>query len=224
MLPIFNLQFAVKMNIRVFITDDHPLIKDGLQSVLQGHEHITLTGAFERGSQLLAALREQQPDVLLLDLQLPDKPGDELLKTVKQTYPKVKIIILTSNENPYAIKMLLKSGADGYLLKNSIAGSILKAIEHVVQYEGEPYLHEDVRNIIQKTFPRDTKPANTLTPRELEILELIAQEMTSQEIGEKLHIHFRSVEIYRVGIMRKLGAKNMVGMVKKAMLMGLLRV
>lgn len=211
--------------IRISITDDHPLVCTGLINSLKQYKDIVVTGTYGKASHLMESLRQKLPDILFLDIQLPDKTGDELLPLIKEKYPSVKIIVLTSNESVFQIKLLINASADGYIFKNTAPEELRKAIDHVMNYPTEPYLTNEIREILFRAGQKDKSNSGpeSLTQREIEILTLIAKEMTSHEIGKTLNIHYRTVEIYRLGIMRKLGAKNMVGMVKKAILMGIVK-
>ncbi len=207
--------------IRVAITDDHPVVRDGLRRMLELHSHITVIADYPNGKSLLAGIAMEQPDVLLLDLQLPDISGTELVTAIKSKYPHINILMLTGNASSYSIKMMLQAGASGYLLKNSEQSLLLKAIESVNQQE--LFLSSEVQQKLNNLVAKNNTISNEeLTPREKDVLRLIAQEKSSKEIGEQLHIGYRTVENYRLVIMQKLGVKNMVGMVKKALMLGLI--
>jgi DNA-binding NarL/FixJ family response regulator len=209
--------------IKVAITDDHPIVREGLERILQLQPHIELINTYTCGRYLKEGLKEQQPDVLLLDLQLPDIGGEDLVPFIRKQYPDMKILMLTANDSIHTIKMLLSSGANGYLLKNTELDLLIQAIEAV--YLGDVFLSPEVQQKLNSIFlksQRNTPLHNDLTAREKDVLRLIAQEKSSKEIGEALHIGYRTVENYRLVIMQKLGVKNMVGMVKKAILMGVL--
>jgi DNA-binding NarL/FixJ family response regulator len=211
--------------IKVAITDDHPLVREGLISLLQSQASIHVIAAYENGNYLVEGLKQQQPDVLLLDLQLSNGPeGKDLVILIKNLYPGVRIIILTSNDNAYNIQLLLNSGADGYILKSIEQRLLIEAIEKV--YQGESYLSPEIKDLLLSTMRKssNTLQNNTeLTTREMQILQLIAEELTSQEIASRLHLSARTVETYRLGIMQKLGVKNMVGMTKKAIMLGIIK-
>lgn len=208
------------MSIRVAILDDHVMIRKGLCNLLSDTPGIEIVAEYEKPGQLLTGLRAAPPDVLLLDLQLPDYNGEELVPVIKRDYPGVRVIILTSNENMYNVRKLINAGANGYVFKNADTRILTDAINHVY-YEESPFLPDEIKDSIRKKVTQADKNIS-LTPRETDVLKLIAQELTSQEIGALLQINHRTVEIYRQGIMQKLGVKNMVGMVKKAIMLGLI--
>lgn len=186
--------------------------------------HIQVIATYENGAALLEGLQRQQPDVLLLDVQLPDKNGDELTGIISRKYPSVRILILTSHDSIYYIKTLLRKGAKGYILKTSGQDFLVQAIETV--FTGKSFYSPEVNETLVQDTLKIKPPVSLfrqLTPREREILQLIYEEHTSHEIAEKLHISYRTVENYRLGMMQKLDSKNMIGMVKKALQLGLIK-
>lgn len=209
------------MKIKVIIVDDHELIRQGIVSLLGAEEDIDIVAAYSSGNSLVKGIEQHAADVVLLDLQLENENGLDWLLKIKEQYPAVKVLILSSNENVHNISLLLKSGASGYLFKNTRSRELAAGIRHVVKSD-TPYLLPEVAQFINSKN-RSAASLNTLTPRELEVLQLIAKELTSQEIAAQLGISHRTIEIYRLGLMQKLDAKNMVGMVKKAIMLGLIK-
>lgn len=209
------------MKIKVIIVDDHELIRQGIVSLLGAEEDIDIVAAYSSGNSLVTGIEQHDADVVLLDLQLENENGLDWLLKIKEQYPAVKVLILSSNENVHNISLLLKSGASGYLFKNTRSRELAAGIRHVVKSD-TPYLLPEVAHFINSKN-RSAASLNTLTPRELEVLQLIAKEFTSQEIAAKLGISPRTIEIYRLGLMQKMDAKNMVGMVKKAIMLGLIK-
>ncbi|MNU14865.1 Transcriptional regulatory protein LiaR [compost metagenome] len=212
------------MKISVGIIDDHPVVRDGLAAFLEQEADIAVTGSYANANQLLAAFKQQQPEVLLLDLQMQDISGFDLLPVITDKYPAVKTIILTSMDSALVIRNLLQAGAKGYLLKTTNQDRIAAAIRAVMQ--GELYLSDEVKSLLTNSlllhktnlgFHKD------LSERELQILQLIYDEHTSQEIADKIHLSVRTVENYRLGLLQKLDVKNMAGLIKKAILMGLVK-
>lgn len=212
------------MKIQIAITDDHPMLRNGLKNLISSHKNMEVIAVYENGQSLLEGLRVfPKPDVLILDVHLPDITGDELTRIITKKYPEIKILAFTSHDSIYFIKTLLKSGAKGYVLKTSEQESLIEAIETV--YTGEPYYSQEVKNLlIQNSLKQRNKVSSSieLTAREKDILQYIAEEYTSNEIAEKLHLSNRTVENYRLGLMQKLDVKNMVGLVKKAMELGVI--
>jgi len=208
--------------IRVGIADDHLLVINGLETVLKPIKHIRILFQVADGEQLLTALKTNIPDVLLLDIQMPGASGLELCDIIKKIYPSVQILALTNHNELYYIKQMLRSGATGYLLKNTDQQTLVKAIETV--NSGEKYIDEQLKELLFEEMigARRNKGAGTsLTRRETEILELIAKEFSSQEIADKLFISLRTVETHRFNLTQKLQVKNSAGLIKEAYKRGL---
>ncbi len=210
------------MNIRVAITDDHPMILQGLQTVLARYDHISVTATYQTAGELLDGLAIQQPDVLLLDLHLPDKTGDEMVPSIKQQYPDIRILILTNFDSVlYASKMLYQ-GVQGYLLKTSSEEVMVAAIEKV--FEGGQFVEQGLLDKIELDPMRSNKlytASTSLTTREKEVLQLIVNGQTDREISNALFLGLHTIKHYRMSILLKLDVKNTAALVNKALKMGL---
>ncbi len=209
------------MPIRVAIIDDHPLATTGLRNMLAGNNDILVTESYHNGQAAMEGLRQNQPDVLLLDILLPDIKGEELAAKIKNTWPDVRIIAITSLDAPIHIKLMMRNGCIGYLLKNTDVDTLIEAVKSVYHNEEyiEPKLKERmIQNIIQ--FRRNDMKPPVLTRREIEILQLIVAEHTNQEIAQKLHLSTRTVEKHRFSLLQKLDVKNTAGLVKTAIEFG----
>lgn len=210
------------MNINIAIADDHPMIIGGLQNMLSVYPHIRLAGSYPNGAELLEGLQRIQPEVLLLDIQLPDKTGDLLAPLILKKYPDIRILALTNLNSTLYVHNMLRMGVLGYVLKNSDPGMVIKAIETV--YKGETFVDPSIREQLEQFTVRMKREAAlkpTLTLREKEILRLTVNGDTIQEISEKLFIGLRTVEYYRSNLFLKLDVKNMAGLIRKALLLGL---
>ncbi len=210
--------------IKIMITDDHPLAINGLQNIIRFYPHIEIMGAYTSGAELLEALKHGQPDVLLLDIILPDINGKELATIITRQYPGVRMVALTSLDAPSHVEGMMRRGCTGYLLKNTDQHTLIQAIEQV--HRGEPFMdpflkEQLVHNMLRIKKNTEIVAAPVLTQREKDILQLIVAEHTSQEIAEKLFISLRTVENHRFNLLQKLDAKNTVGLVKVALRMGL---
>lgn len=211
--------------IDIAIADDHTMIISGIISLLQNCKHINVVGAYPNAAALLEGLKQKQPQVLLLDILLPDQSGKDLAPLIKATYPQVEILVLTSLDAPALVGGMLRRGCRGYLLKGAGALLLQQAIE-CVSYGKEfidPLLKEQfVRQVIKFN---DQIPIPLLVPeltqREKEILQLIASEYSTKQISEKLFISQRTAENHRYNLMQKLDVKNTVGLVKIAIQLGL---
>ncbi len=207
--------------IKIAIVDDHPVMLNGLKNLLENHRHIQITGGFQTGKSLLASLAVQQPDVLLVDIQLPDIQGDELTRLVTEQYPGIRILIFTTHNGIFLIRSCINNGAAGYMLKTEEENVLVTAIETV--FKGEEYFSPAIKDILANDALARSRHGHMpeLTAREKEILRLIAEEYTNQQIAQELHLSPRTVENYRLVLMHKLDAKNVVGLIKNAMRMGI---
>ncbi len=206
------------------IADDHQLIIDGLKKVLSVSPNIIVTGTYHSGKALLDDLKNKRPDILLLDIQLPDIPGKEVAKTILKTYRDIKIIALTGIDSHFYIQAMINAGCMGYILKSTSNYDILRyGIEEV--YKGNLFIDPSIKeNLLRDILVTKRKSHNIdskITEREKEVLKLILQEMDNQEIAEKLFISVRTVENHKHNLLHKLNAKNTVGLVKAALEMGI---
>jgi DNA-binding NarL/FixJ family response regulator len=204
--------------IHVAITDDQSIIINGLQKILSDKPDIKIIGTYTNGDELLAGLEVVQPDVLLLDIQMPGKTGIELAGIITKKYPAIKIIALTNFDVPVQIKKMLQQGCQGYLLKDVKPEVIVIAIETV--YNGDQYLQEEIQVKLLKGLS-DPTSGNVITRREKEILQLIVEEYTNKEIADKLFLSLRTVENHRNHLLQKFKVKNTAGLVKIAIQEGL---
>lgn len=199
------------MKAKVFIVDDHYMVIEGIRSLLNNEPGIEWVGHAMNAASCLAFLQKSQPDVILMDIGLPDKSGIELCREVKTKYPAVHILGLsTFNQKSYISKML-ENGASGYLLKNAGRSELLKGIE-MAMLNKSFMSHEaalSLRNTSQENQP-------LLTHREKEVLQLIATGLTNQEIAEKLFISNTTVETHRKNLLQKFGARNVAALVNLA--------
>jgi DNA-binding NarL/FixJ family response regulator len=205
------------------IADDHPLVINGLKQILECCKDIEIISTYANGQELLEGLETAQPDVLLLDIQMPYKTGDEVAPLILDAYKGIKIIALTNQDNTYYVKTMMRHGVSGYMLKTSDADTIVDAIRLVAGGEVfvDPLLKEKLveESILGK---KTTTRMPQLTRREKEILELIASNFTSQEIADQLFLSKRTIDNHRLSLLLKLDVKNSAALIKKAMQMGLI--
>ncbi len=212
------------MSIKIAIADDHPMVINGLKDMLSNCDHIILTETYPDGVALQDGLKQALPDVLLLDIQMPGIPGDELAPVLLKLYPGLRILALTNFDNMVYVNNMLQNGVLGYLLKNTDQETLIEAIETV--YGGKVFLKPPMRDKVEQfrqQIKRKTSSKFALTPREKDILRLIVNEYSNQEIAEKLFLSLRTVENYRLNLSLKLEVKNTAGLVRKAIEMGLLQ-
>ena len=205
--------------IRVAIVDDQVIILNGLQKILADAPHVKIEGVYNNGDDLLEAMEKNIPDVLLLDIQMPGKSGPELAVIIAKKYPSVKMIALTNVDVISQVKQMLQKGCLGYLLKDVSPEILLKAIETV--HTGEQFLKEDFKTQLLNSLSGN-ESNHLITRREKEILKLIVEENTNQDIAGKLFLSLRTVENHRNNLLQKLQVKNTAGLVKVAIQEGLI--
>jgi DNA-binding NarL/FixJ family response regulator len=198
--------------ITVFIIDDHQMIIEGIHSLLLSEKDIEWMGSARLPDELLNILKTRQPDVLLMDINLPQKSGLDLCLEVKEKYPGVQIIGLSTSFQASVIRKMKENGASGYLLKDASKKEIIAALHAVSQ--GREYVSFSVAEVLKQKTPTDRLPV--LTKREKEVLELIAEGWTNQEIADKLFLNCTTVDSHRKNMLTKFNAKNTAALVKIA--------
>ncbi|SIN79232.1 response regulator transcription factor [Chitinophaga niabensis] len=214
--------------IKVAIADDHKIFRSGVINTLTPYENISVVFEAEDGEHLLEIMQQQQPDVILMDLKMPKMDGIQATIKVREKYPHVKVIILTMYEDDNFIVHLVENGANAYLLKNSEPEEIYEAI--CTTFDKGFYFNENVnlallKKVLHKNkqqFKPTFKNEVQLSDRELEVLKLICNEFTTQEISEKIFLSPRTVEGLRQKLLEKLNVKNTVGLVLYAFRNGLI--
>ncbi|OUR96034.1 hypothetical protein A9Q86_16250 [Flavobacteriales bacterium 33_180_T64] len=202
---------------KIAITDDHVMVLRGIETMLENTPEITVVATYTNAQDTINGLVNVVPDVLLLDINLPDINGIDLSKQLLKQYPELKIIALTNFDDLSFVKRMMKNGVHGYLLKNTDKIELVFALKTVLL--GELYIQKSINNrlINQNTSkPLDNGLNIKLTRREHDVLVGISEELTTQQISEKLFISPKTVETHRMNIMSKLGAKNSVGIIKIA--------
>jgi DNA-binding NarL/FixJ family response regulator len=208
--------------IRVAITDDHPLVLQGIKDMLSDEQDIQLAGSFENASSTVERLGQVNADVLLLDINLPDKDGTELCAEIHHDHPSVSIIALTSFDDVSMVKTMVRHGAAGYLLKTVTKTELIAALHAVIS--GNEYIQESMREKILIDALGKDRPTGgmiRLTRREKEVLALILGEHTTAEIAKKLYLSPKTVESHRAVLFQKFGVRNVAGLVKQAIEHGL---
>ncbi|MFK7747919.1 MAG: response regulator [Kordia sp.] len=204
--------------INIALVDDHSLFREGIKAIFQDENDMGITMEASDGDQFIEALRNAvvKPDVVLLDIRMPNLDGYETAKIVLEKYPTMKIIILTMHQEERHIIRMIELGVNGYLMKNSNSDEVIECIESVMEFDY--YFNNKITNIMRKVMMYKGKgtPNNIihdLSEREIEVLELICKEYTAKEIGEKLFISFRTVEGHRKNLLSKLNVRNTAGLV-----------
>ncbi|HWV70216.1 MAG TPA: response regulator transcription factor [Pseudosphingobacterium sp.] len=200
--------------IKVSIIDDHPIVIDGLQNLFSNHTDIELVGAYKTGHEALDALKNQETEVVLLDINLPDMNGINLCGDLKKLYPQLKIIALSLHNEHAVIRSMLQNGALGYVIKNAPGNEILEAI-HEVAY-GHKYLCSATRATMTNAEADQHVTVPLITRREKEVLQLIGKGLTTQQVADQLFISPHTVESHRKKLMEKFEVSNIISVIKLA--------
>ena len=204
------------MKTSIFIVDDHYMVIEGIRSLLQNEKDIDWMGHATSATSCLGFLKMQQPDVILMDVNLPDKNGIELCKDVKRLYPSVFVLGLSTFNQQAVIEDMMNSGASGYVLKNATKEELLESISAVIK--GKKYFSFEAALSLREA--KQKQPL--ITRREKEVLRLIAEGLTNAEISEKLFISIPTVNTHRKSLLEKFEAKNTAILIGKATRLGLI--
>lgn len=213
--------------IRVLLTDDHEIILDSLSLLLSRIDGVEVVGTLNDSRQVVDFLQENEVDILLTDMDMPLLNGINLTLQVRQQFPQIKVLMLTVSEDADKIREAFRAGISGYVMKRAGKAELEKAMKTLAR--GEKYFSESVMTQLM-ALPVDTirpsdeapAPITPLTDREIEIIKLVAQELSTNAIADKLFISPGTVETHRHNILRKLGVKNSIGIIKYAVKHGLL--
>lgn len=210
------------MKIKVAIADDHPIVVEGISNLLGAQQQLEVIDTYGSGQALLEGLKKRLPDVLLLDIHFPDTTGNELLRIISPMYPKMRILAITSVNNVYNVKDMMKHGCSGYILKSAPLQVLIEAIEtiHSGSEFMEPGLKEQLYQMLLKK-EKSSSDSLRLTQREKLVLELLSEGKTSNEIAEQLFLSPRTIENNRFSLYQKMGVKNTAELIKAAMRQGL---
>ena len=208
--------------IRILVADDHKMFVDGIESILKGEQDIKVTGRCYDGPSVVKYIEENETDLILLDVNLPGMTGIEVCKALRDAGHQVKIIAISMFNEESFVTEILNNGAEGYILKNTGREELLTAIRTV--HGGKTYFSNDVTQTIMRGLMKQRKASKKSTGfipkisrREKEVLKLIVQEHTTQEIANKLFISLKTVESHRSSLLGKLNARNSAGLVRIAM-------
>ena len=205
--------------IRVLLADDHTILRDGIRALLDDQADIEVIGEAEDGLSTVKMVAKLKPDVVIMDIAMPMLNGLEATRQIQRDYPQVKVLILTMHENEEYIRQVLAAGALGYVLKDAAAHDLLGAIRAV--HRGEAVLSPAITRLVIEDYLRwgDIRPAdisNGLTPREREILQLIAEGYTNKEIAEILSLSVKTIQSHRGNLMSKLDLHDRGELIKYA--------
>ena len=212
------------MPYRILLADDHKIIRDGLRSLLEKETDMVVAAEAENGRKALQLTRKINPDVVIMDVSMPDLNGIDATRQVLEEQPGVKVVALSMHSEKQFVEGMLRAGVAGYLLKDTAFEELVKAIRVVCA--GKKYLSPDITDIVLQDYLHpaaaiDDQPAVLLTTREREVLQLIAEGRTTREAADKLHISVKTVETHRKNIMEKLGLRTVAELTKYAVREGI---
>lgn len=209
--------------IRVLLADDHPLVRAGVRKVLEQQPSVTVVGEAGDGDEALRLLAELEPDLLVLDLNMPNRDGFAVLREARDVSPGVRILVLTMHSSVEYVARAVREGADGYLLKDTAVQDLAAAIESVTS--GRPYYSEPAQRALADSVRRpadESSRLDRLTAREREVLAGVARGHTTKEIASEFNISARTVETHRAAIMRKLDIRSIALLTQFAIREGLI--
>jgi two-component system response regulator NreC len=212
------------MPIRILIADDHGVLRAGLRALLNAEAGLEVVGEAADGPTALRLAVELRPDVAMLDLSMPGMDGIQVARQLKQQLPDTRVLILTVHEDEGLLREAMQAGASGYIVKRAVESELITAIHAICS--GNLYVHPSMTRALLKdlspSLVTDEPPAETLTPREIEVLRLIAQGHTNRQVAETLQLSVRTVESHRANLTSKLGVSSRVDLVRYAKEHGLL--
>jgi len=209
------------MTTTIFLADDHPLIVQGLQLVLDNEPDLQVIGQVDNGRALVQQVSKQQPDVVIVDITMPELNGIDAAHQLREQCPQCRIIMLSMHGTSNLVMRALDAGANGYLLKGSASEEVVQAVRSVLR--GQRYLSQKIADLVSEdeVARPQTKlvedPLQRLSPREREVLQLVAEGYTNAKIAETLHLSRKSIATYRSRIMHKLNLPDLPSLVKFAL-------
>ena len=213
---------------RVLLADDHTIVRQGLRALLDSQDNIEVVGEAEDGRQAIDNAKQLVPDIVVIDITMPNLNGIEATRQIKKLNPEIKVLVLTVHINEEYIYQVLQAGASGYLLKESAVSDLISAINAVKK--GDIFLSPSISKMIVKDYVKhgegasgDFDSINLLTGREREILQLIAEGRTNKQVAHLLELSVKTVDVHRSHIMEKLHIHDITGLVKYSIKKGLIK-
>jgi len=197
----------------IILADDHAMLREGIRKIIERIEGALISGEVNDGLELLELLKKSSPNLVILDISMPNLRGLEAIREIKKTYPKVKILVLTMHKKKEFLRQALRDGADGFLLKEDAGSELIRAVQTV--RNGGKYLSPLLSNVLTSLAVEEEK-TEVLTMREREVLKLLTEGKGAKEIAAALYISPHTVRRHRFNIMEKLNIKNLADLVKYA--------
>ena len=202
---------------KILIVDDHKIVRDGIKSLLDGEKDFVIIGEASDGKEAISFLEDKNPTLIIMDINMPNMDGIEATRMIKAGFPSIKVLALTMVADSHKIRSMIEAGASGYILKSSNKEDLLTALQNVIKGQVH-FSDEATRAILEEMINPNLKKSVgfEITDREKDVLKLIVDEFTNQEVAEKLFISVRTVDAHRRNLLQKIGAKNTAGLVKFA--------
>ena len=209
------------MPIRVLIADDHAVVAEGLRHLVEAEKDIEVVACVGDGREAVQQSRDLQPDVVLMDLSMPELNGADATRAIIERDPRCRVIVLSMYSQREYVRRALKAGAAGYVVKRSAAKEVVEAIRAV--HAGQRYLSPRVADVVLEDYTDEKQddPLSRLSAREREVLQLLAEGRTGAQIAERLALSQKTVETYRARLVEKLGIRDLAGLVRFAIQKGL---
>ncbi len=213
------------MDTKVLLADDHAILREGIRMVLDAQPGITVIGEAEDGRQALEMVEKLQPDVVVMDIAMPNLNGAEATRQIRRRFPRVQVVILTMHENQQYLAQIVNAGAIGCVLKRSAGTELVTAVKAAAR--GESYFSPTLSTMMLDVYrmrlaEQGEDELSMLTEREREVLQLVAEGKTNQEIADQLVVSIKTVQTHRMHIMEKLGAHDRTDLVKHAIRLGVI--
>ena len=210
--------------IKILVVDDHAIMRDGIRALIDLHDDIEVVGEASEGKEAIEKVRELEPDVVVMDIAMPEMDGLEAARRIRKRNPQVKVLVLTQHDHKEYVLSAIKVGVAGYLPKKAVSSELVSAIRAV--HRGESFLYPSAATALIQDYLRkgEVEPYDYLTEREREILKLIAEGHTSREIANVLFISLKTVQGHRTKIMEKLNIHNRTELIRYAMRKGLVSI
>lgn len=200
--------------INILIADDHAMVRSGLRRILEGEPGLTVIGEAEDGRSTLAALERQTPDLLMLDLSMPAPSGPQLLKSIRERWPTLPVLVVSMHNEPRIVRVVLQSGANGYVTKDSDPDTLLAALRKVAG--GGRYVEPALADQLAFLPPDQGDPLKMLSPREFEVFRHLAAGLSNHEIARELGLSEKTVSTHKSNLMAKLAIDNMAELIRYA--------
>jgi len=206
-------------DVKILLVDDHDIVRDGIRALLDNEVGFNIVAEAKNGVEALEACDKHDVQLVVMDINMPEMDGIEATEKIKEKHPDIKFLALTMMDEDEHIRKMIKAGASGYILKSSDKDEFVDAITAILN--GRHYFSEDttkrvMMDLVQSSAPKDEPDPNQITPREREVLKLIVDQYTNQQIADELNISIRTVDAHRRNLLDKTEAKNTAGLVTYA--------